>query len=806
MGRYLIMIKDINKSSYKITLDESTGKLTGIYDSADPKTNWLKENDKTGFCAPFIHGTQWNQDYLVCPLKVKDGYIFGETESLATKIKILPEDDIIRISFETPVDNGPRIGLQMNLNLLDLPYEGSNLKQCMPKIIYVDENYKYAYVVFGTSDHRYLILTVSSPLAAWRIEYSYFGHRILGFQLLTQADDVRTDGRPSLPAVEKLDIQIQFSTDITDCMKKISSVLGRAIAVPRISGGPEGADIPFDIIGDAADIKVTDPDGTVSEYEEKTVHLTKRGIYQITAETEDGLSHTTRILCHESWEAQLDRVNNFYREHMQHSCGACFRAISTDTLLPDKYILGGNAMGDPESHYSCRTGEFGGFTAWAILKNELLFGSKPELHDSVERYMLNWALSRGHEDKPYLGGLNKNPHKFLGRNYGPYHLYEEFNYMQHEIFLLEECADYYRLTGDESVAEDAMNIVRHIEKEHLREDGTLINQNDPDEEGIDYNTVHVAICGFLRWADIFRECDPQKAEYLLNISEKIADSVCRRALNFPTEGEPCTEDGSMGCSAATLAYAYLMVKPKPEYLAVAKEILSAHHVLEMAGTDCRMKNSSIRFWETQYETRSWGPSINAGHAWSIWTAEAKAAMAVIEKSYSLLKESYEGFITNICKVTDCGGMYSCYTPDMIPGTPHAYNLDRMKDEALEHNDIHPTTTHLGMSFPTGAYAASGNYYLIKAADIWSRISGFDPSENTAVNGILKNGEFHSCADNFDYLLISGSFMGKIRIYTGNVHEIRIVCHKDLQVENAAVISREGGLTVKCTGEYFTLSM
>lgn len=111
-----------------------------------------------------------------------------------------------------------------------------------------------------------------------------------------------------------------------------------------------------------------------------------------------------------------------------------------------------------------------------------------------------------------------------------------------------------------------------------------------------------------------------------------------------------------------------------------------------------------------------------------------------------------------------------------------------------------------MSFPTGAYAASGNYYLIKAADIWSRISGFDPSENTAVNGILKNGEFHSCADNFDYLLISGSFMGKIRIYTGNVHEIRIVCHKDLQVENAAVISREGGLTVKCTGEYFTLSM
>lgn len=56
----------------------------------------------------------------------------------------------------------------------------------------------------------------------------------------------------------------------------------------------------------------------------------------------------------------------------------------------------------------------------------------------------------------------------MGRKFSPYHLYQEMNYMQHEIFLLEELTDYVRLTGDEEVLEDAVALAKHILKDHLR--------------------------------------------------------------------------------------------------------------------------------------------------------------------------------------------------------------------------------------------------------------------------------------------------------------------------------------------------
>lgn len=54
--------------------------------------------------------------------------------------------------------------------------------------------------------------------------------------------------------------------------------------------------------------------------------------------------------------------------------------------------------------------------------------------ESAERYILNWALNKSHEDKPFYGTVYKRI-RIYGKN--SYHLYQEMNYMQHEIFLLE---------------------------------------------------------------------------------------------------------------------------------------------------------------------------------------------------------------------------------------------------------------------------------------------------------------------------------------------------------------------------------
>lgn len=798
------MRQDIRKSGYTASFDDASGKWVGLYDTFNPEANWIPEEEEHGFCAPFMHGTQNGEDDIPLSYVYKDSVLEGTSPWKGTHNKILFQEDRICIFYNTVPDNGPRAGLHMNLNLLDLPTSGTVREQCMPKIIYVDENYQYAYFVFATGDHRYMILTVSSPFAAWRIHYSYEGHRMTGFQILTQADDVLTDGRGALPICSSLEIQIQFADTLMECYKKISETLEAAIAVPKITGGFSGGRIPFSVMGDYREIQIQSPSGKIREYspsKEQVLLLEENGIYQLLVTSLNGRRHISRVLCHEDWETQFERINHFYKEHFQDETGAFYRIISSETLLPDKENFEGGSFGNPYLHHSCRTGEFGGFAAWAMIKNELTFGEKPELREAVKRYLFDWALNRGHEDTPYFGTVYKKPNQFLGREYGPYHLYEEMNYLQHEIFLLEEMADYYLLTGDKSIREDALGLLDHVAAEHVEEDGTVVNQNFADKPGVDYSTVHTSMCGFLRWAEILKREDPKKSEELYKLSEKIADHVCKRGIDFPTEGEPCTEDGSMGGTIATLLYAYMRIKPKPEYLKTAKDILNLHHVLEMDGSDCRMRNSTIRFWETQYETREWGPSINAGHAWTIWTAEAKAALAVIEKDFKLLQEAYEGFVTNMCKVDRNGGMFCCYTPDMIPGTPHAHILNVPLDHADEHNDMRPTSTHLGMDFPKKAYAASGNYYLIKAAEIWSHISGLNLDGGVSVNGVYDGRIFRSGAVHLDQLFLFGEtvdFYNAVHIKTQAGQKIQILSNqRGLIFEEADLMEQEEGLYTIC---------
>lgn len=761
-------MRELEKRDYRLVYDNSTGEIAGLYDRKNPKANWKAENPEKKLGVVFLHGTQWGEDEIPFAKVVETEKGFTAVSATgATSVHYEPEEDRLHILMKTNKDCGPRMGLQMNLNLLDLPTENTWEYQCMPKVIYTDEECRYAYFVFATADGRFLGMTVNEEFAAWRIKYSYDGHRMTGFQILSQADDVKCEKGQSLPDVDRLAITLIFADDLTACLKKIAGQLGVAIALPEVSGGPVGGEIPVKLLNgqvqsappvvlapDAAE-KTQRLENAGGEHDGSgTLALVRPGIYRIRTAGKNGRIHSSRVLCHGSWKEMYGRITCFYREHFQDECGAFYRVIRKDSLKPEGLTFEGVAFGDPYAHFSCRTGEFGGFAGWAMMKDCQIFGKNPELMESIERYICNWALNYGHEEAPYIGTVYKKPANYMGRSYSAYHLFEELNYLQYEIFLLEELVDYVRLTDNREVLADAIALVEHVRTDHL-ENGAAVNENTPGHK-VDYSTVHTAITGFLALAQLLKEQEDEryreKAAELYAAAEQIADHVCRRALDFPTEGEPCTEDGSMSCSVTTLLRAYMGIAPKKEYLEVAEQIMRAHTVLEMGGADCRMKNSTIRFWETQYESCAWGPSINAGHGWSIWNAEAKALYARIKSNFAMLKASYEGFVTNLCKVEENGGMSSCYTPDMIPGTPHAYYVTDVSVEAAA-NDERPTSTHLGGRYVPDSYAASGNYFLIRAVDSFAHMSGLDAAEGVAVNGVYTDGRFESAAPVFDYLLV-----------------------------------------------------
>ena len=736
--------------------------MAGLYDRRKPSADWAG----TRFGIPFINGTQWGEARLEMTVEKWSGdEISLCSASKGVRLTYTAGEESLAIELLMARDCGPRSGLMLDFHFLDMEGGDRFAEQCMPKVIDTQEDGSYGYFIFGTGDRRFCTVILEESFCAWRIQYHESGHRMEGFQILTQADDVVTDERPPLLPVERLKIRILFGGSVTECMEQAAKHLGIGIAVPNIGGGLPGAAVPFQLIGKFnGDVKVIDPSGkckTVIDIPERegrigVLELSMPGIYQIVTSGRSGRLHTTRVLCHEDWKILFHDVNTFYAEHVQDESGAFYRAVWKDNLSPGGgRTMEGTAFGDVEEHFSCRSGEFGGFAAAAMMKSLLLFGEDRKLQTAVDRYIINWVLNEGHDEKPFKGSICKSGQEFLGRTYGPYHLFQEVNYPQHEAFLMEQLVDYYRLTGDRGILLEAYRLAEHFVREHMEESGCVVCQNEPEGAVVDYCTVHVSIYGLILVGKAMKNVDGKKAEFLLTHAKKLADYVCERGLSFPTEGEPCTEDGSMSCSALTLLLAYCSLSPKEQYLREAERILNLHEMLELEGTDCRMNGSSLRFWETQYETRDWGPSINAGHGWTIWTSSARILLALVKRELEPLRRAYEGFLTNICKVEENGAMTSCYTPDMIPGLPHAPQIWGLAHTEGEVTELRPTTARLGMRYPDRTYSTSGNFFLIQAAEYWSHISGYDRDSGICINGIMKDGTFISGAPELDCFLLGG---------------------------------------------------
>lgn len=770
----------IEKNKYSIVLNQENGHVLGLYDRTRSESNWIGPQ----FGIPFINGTQWREENLRTKVERWDNtQILVTSETKATKILYHMGDTELTINLETITDCGPRIGFQMDFNFLDMPGGERFTEQCMPKVIYTDETCSFGYLVFATADKRFCAVVLESPFCAWRIKYDKSGHRMVGFQILTQADDVITDERQLLLTVDRLNLCVLFETSIEACMEAVSKRLKISMVICEVSGGLPGAVIPFNVTAATRCIKIVSPKGAVFIPNENRVRLMETGIYQIITENDFGRKHISRILCHQDWKSMYRKINYFYADYFQDKSGAFYRAIGQKGLTPEGgRTLEGTAFGNIMEPSSCRSGEFGGFAAAAMMKNLLLFGKDEKLKRSVDSYIKNWALNDGHENTPYCGSIFKENSKFLGREYGPYHLYKEVNYPQHEAFLMEQLIDYYWLTKDQKILEDAYKLACHFIEEHMEPDGCVICQNSPETPKVDYCTVHTPIYGLIQVGRALGEGEQSKK--LLRYAEKLAEYVYKRGFLFPTEGEPCTEDGSMSCSAATLLYAYIFLEPKPEYLSMAEELLNLHEILELDGTDCRMVGSSTRFWETQYETRDWGPSINAGHAWTVWLAAAKAMLSLVKGEFYTLLRSYEGFLTNICKVEKNGAMTSGYTPDMIPGMPHAPGIWGISDPEDGITEYRMTTTRLGMRYPDRTYSASGNYFLIEAAKIWSHVSGYHGESGVCINGIEKDGRFISGAVVMDCLIIGGNAGRSLVVSCVPAKELTILWENKTQKLNA----------------------
>src|SRR5690625_9888 len=759
------------------------------------------QNESTSFALPFDQSTQERERTIRLKLLNEQN---NQVSFNGKNVKQFYQfyDDYFMIHTVFSQQKGPRMGVNFDFAFLDCDDDGFENKLMLTEM-YIDPNYLYAYFLFRQYNGQYIVMAINERFAAYRLKYSYFGHRVTGMQILANASDVITDEDRNMIQTDSLRIMIGFQPNLQAAKKFAAEILNISIASYELSGNVIGNDFSFTTINDFDEVRILDEDGHETSFKEDNshyfFHLEKDTMYRIISRV-NNREHVSYVLAHKNWSDYYNIICPFYRKYFQHETGAFYRVIFKNTLSPEGgRTFEGVHFGNPFEKMSCRTGEFGGFAGWAMLKCLRLNPNNPEIYESVKKYIEHWALNLHGRKKTLYGTVHKRPHRHRLKKYSAYHLYKELNFPQYEVFLMEQLIDYYEITKSEKILNELLGMAQHFMTDHIGKNGEVLYRN------IDYTTVHTPVILFVKLAKLCEKLQKNKLKETYEmVAAKMTNHIVNRGLDFPTEGESCTEDGSIACSALSILYFCYHIEYKQHYFEMAQKMLHLHRMLELTTYDAKMYMSSIRFWETQYESNDYGPSYNAGHAWSLWSAEAKLYYALLTADFSRLLEAYNSFITNMAKVEPNGGMTVSYTPDMIPGIPHHPYLLMYEPTQIFKRD---KRSYLGMKYPSNTYSTTGNYFLIKYEETFNYISGIDLKNNHLINMQYKNVIYESLGANFHTLFIEDLAGESILLKVKDVLTIISKRVEKVIFHDATIIEqRTNSLTIKPESNVIRIEM
>ncbi|MCK4542472.1 MAG: hypothetical protein KAU17_09575 [Spirochaetales bacterium] len=788
-------------SCYSIKIDPENGTIKEFIDLKGKYHENLVSCVENRVFGRIFRRNEEKDEYVSLSLKniSFDNSLDFSDETGKNCVSYILNESNIEINFTVDSGNNLRTGIELDLNFINTPGLKKGDDMVIPTSPNMEEGGEQGFYLMSRTSGRYIVLAFPRPFACWRLKYSNFGHHLLGFQLLLSLSDMKYPEGTVLNAYNSSSVRIGFAEDLEEAYTLASRLGGFPVVHAPFFGGTGRIKIPLTIAGEADELLLIDPHKKKEKIEisgnkgEKiNIELRVPGQYTLLAKKDAQVSKST-FFRNIDWESLIKRTVDFGVSHFQLPEGCYARAIdATNLAYRNMKVIGGYSFGDPYEEHSCGSGEFGGFLAWLTVKRMLHFGETEDLIASSKKYFYSWALQNGAGSNSFfLNAISPVTQQNMGETFSQGHLFKDQLYIQYEGWFLEEFCDYFQLTKDQSLLNKIKLIAFHMIDEHQDENGALINissHNDGIFQKVDYTSCGTPVIGLIKAGRLLMEEGLDREKKVLSGAEKACNHLVKRGFNFPTETLPdveFVEEGSMACTALSLIYAYLHVAANENYKKMAGAILQAHDDWIIRSPQASLYGSSFRYWENIWETKDWGPSINGGHAWSIWTAEAWYYHYFISGDFSDLIESFAGFISNLSKVNQDGSMYSNYTPDFIPGD-------------FSHNGSQFTTKYLAHGFPKRTFVSSSAYFLIRGSETWLRTSaiGLWKGELISLNGFLDDkSNFISHAPRFKILALDNG-IGRIEMqHEGELEIIKSSSVKEMKVLKGTVLS-EDALKIK----------
>lgn len=580
------------------------------------------------------------------------------------------EEDHFDIAVSGTLIYADQIALDLNLAMMDLRQNDPAEEQFNLQSFYQNSDKTLCYCYFGRPIVDGILIRSLTPLAGWRLVYRPDQHAVCGFQMVGRFDS-RFDHESVPGAPFDFAVRVSIEAGLEAAQKRIYTETGMPKVVMPVLSGEVGQELPFEIQSKFESISLQDPDGKTRPLEPaaRKVLLEQEGFFRLLVKAADAPAAELILHAASSVPETLKRSC----EHLTPVFGAC----AEYWYWVQAFCLNRqwNGISSEEDRWLrvalCTIGMQGiepPATPQALMDNETAELLKSELP---------WGINFVKDGKYYPYAPIPEAHEFNGRLLSPFHMYK-WERIQDGFEYVRTYLTAWKTFGEVAYYEHAIRIANAHIKDHLYPDGALRCIREWDHLPIDYTTVIAPLQVMVElYLEMLKQHD-QRADGIKDICIKIADFLVKRGMDFPTEGTGVhlrwSEDGTIACTALSLLTVYLHVSADVRYLNLAREVLALHRNWQLSAPDARVQDSSFRYWETQWENDGEGRSINAGHAWTLWQAEALFLLGMIEHDCHALLQSWNGFRTNLVKFHPDGSCSSCFTPDYLPMRPRKLKL------------------------------------------------------------------------------------------------------------------------------------
>lgn len=582
----------------------------------------LKDDDITTDDAFVLYSDRLS-DYNM--QEFSEGCVKCENTSLGIHTIFSLEEDELIIDSYAENESISQFGIDLNFNFLGKK-NGTYVGQLIPSSPYTSLAEERLYYILPIVNVGFCAVVSLTPKSLWKMDYSSYcaGHYINGFQIMSSSD--KAFGREGK---KRLSLRIFFAETVDECYQKIQRIFDCPMLITDITGTFKNT-LTVDVLGNADLVKVILDD----KQEEITVNDGKVTVNRL------GYGRHTLIPYFNGMPGLDTQVwfGNDVKELFEKSCDSIKKPYHGDDNLCE------------------------GMTwCWSMLCYMNMYSDKRYI-DKVED-ALKTVMGEGREPVPRQTIL-----PYAADGFPPYHIYKSKR-VQEQFFGISMLTEMYKLTKDKKYLDFAADSAKTMINCYQREDGAIVPETD-------YTTVCAPIIPIIDLALIYKDMDKDEHNYFASSAKRIAEYLVKRGLHFPTEGEISDindeemEEGSISCTALSVLYYCRYIEKRQDYIDFAEKVLKLHDYWITYTPDVRLYRSTMRWWETIWEGDGTGPAICAGHAWTIWRAEADYHMAVLTGKEEYFKKSLNGFMTNFSKITAEGETFACYQPDYFAGGGH----------------------------------------------------------------------------------------------------------------------------------------